>query len=704
MTIEHRPGRQIEIAILVVSGLLLSALLLSDSFRQLAKLFAERKPGLWGEPAWYIFLMYAYGVLVLVFFVNVALIVFKPVHKVTYKRHAAFLVGLTLIRGLFYSAITPPWQSPDEHAHFEYAALLGQLKRVPTLDDLSPDLQRRIAVSMFDHDFWRLIKREPPESAPIGLLPQDGITYYPPTHIVDNRFLYHPQVGQDPPLYYIAPAIPYLGFPQLDPALQLYVMRLTTVLMFVLLIMVVIWIAQRLFYDDMLMIIGVPTLIAFHPMLTYMGGVLNNDVLAAVFTTLLLGVLGIIVQTGLNWQRRLILVGLVLLGLLTKHSTVWTIPLIIGVGLIYESHNVWVRYVTYLIIAGILALTTSLFIPSRQVRYWTSPSSPWKSTAVHIPSPDGAWALRVAGGAFEKGMLEQNLLSQHVIDLRGCEVHLVAQVRTVSGEHRGELVLKDLDHGASFETEFTAGSEWRDVVLRFVIPDDAMNLQVALTSAPGSVIYFDQVAIVDSSAPNAKTEWLRNGSGEQIRTVGEIVLVELSQRIGLSGVVQRFFGSWQDNFKKLLSDPRPIKLGVRSFWGNFGAALLIPLPAWTFKILNYTFGIGLVGLGIYFFKAQIHKEKRVKIEQRWYFLILGAALLWALFETLMPVLSMYGIWTPQGRYLFPVIFPIGVFMMLGWAQLIPCHKHKWLLVAMTLGTIMLDFTSLKLLANYFYGI
>src|SRR5207253_6448087 len=58
-------------------------------------------------------------------------------HAVVARRALAWripllLAVLTLLHGLIYIALLPPWQTPDEPTVFEYAALLGQLGRVPT--------------------------------------------------------------------------------------------------------------------------------------------------------------------------------------------------------------------------------------------------------------------------------------------------------------------------------------------------------------------------------------------------------------------------------------------------------------------------------------------------------------------------------------------------------------------------------------------
>jgi hypothetical protein len=703
---ESKRTRQLRIVAIITSGLLLATVLLARTYVECAAPFAEHKPGLWGEPAWYIVLMLAGEALVVTILINATLIAFGATSRAVYKRHVLLLIGVAVVRGLFYSSITPPWQSPDEHAHFEYAALFGQLRRVPTLDDISPELQQQIVSSMFDHNFWQFIRREPVASPPVGFLSQGGITREPPTHVVDDRYLYYPQVGKDPPLYYIAPAVVYAAFPSLDTALQLYLMRLTTVVTFASLVGVVIWATRQLFGNDMLLAVSIPTLIAFHPMLAHMGSVLNNDVLAALITTTLLGTLVIALRYGMTWRRGIIVAGLVVLGLLTKKSTLWTIPLIGSIGLVdICRRKIWVRYVILAVMVAVLSLSLVLLrIPSEQARYWTPVSSSWGATVTHQPSPDGAYALRVAGGASTEGMLEQRLSAQTALDLRGHTVALSAQVRANSGTRQGELAVVDLDHAARFGTNFTAGPEWRNVTLQFTVPDDALHLQVVLVSTPQSTIYFSQVALTDLSDPNVALELPRNGSAEQVLTLGEIAAVGAGKWLGFGGLVQRLLSSGQTNLVMLSLNSWPIKLAFESFWGNFGAALVVPLPSSVYRVLKYACALSALGIGYGIYESSRGARHPCPTWQQHSLLMLGTTLLLAGFLVSGPLLAGYGRWSPQGRYLFPIIWPIGIFLTTGWALLMPGRRRPWLLIGLTAGMIVLDCTALRQLATYFYGL
>ncbi len=49
-----------------------------------------------------------------------------PIAAPSHRRWLLLLIGLTVVRGLFYLSIFPPFLAPDESAHFEAICLLGQ--------------------------------------------------------------------------------------------------------------------------------------------------------------------------------------------------------------------------------------------------------------------------------------------------------------------------------------------------------------------------------------------------------------------------------------------------------------------------------------------------------------------------------------------------------------------------------------------------
>ena len=81
----------------------------------------------------------------------------------------ALLLSLTLIRGLIYLSVTPPWQSPDETGHFEYAWLIAHLGLLPTEDTLSPPFERELLNSLYEWRYGEYIGRTLPGQMPARL-------------------------------------------------------------------------------------------------------------------------------------------------------------------------------------------------------------------------------------------------------------------------------------------------------------------------------------------------------------------------------------------------------------------------------------------------------------------------------------------------------------------------------------------------------
>jgi len=670
---------------------------------ELGQTLAQHKPGMWANPAWYIVLLAGLALLLMALLSLALWFVLKGV--AVWRSWVAILVALAFVRGLLYATIVPPWQAPDEHAHFEYAALLGELGRVPTQDDISPDLQQRIVKSMFDYDLWRFIKRKPVDAPPVGFLVQGSINRPPATHVVDNRYLYYPQVNTDPPLYYAAPAVVYAFLRGADTATQLYAMRLVSVSMFVGLILAVVWGTKQLCQDDMVLCMSVPVVVLFHPMLTHMGSVLNNDILATLVVTLLLVVLVITLRDGVSLRRGLVLAVLLGLVLFTKPSALWVVVLVGAACLASLVRRWgWVRYLILVasVVVGLLSYC-SLRMPSEQARCWVPISASWTMTVTDKVAFDGEHALRVEGDAQERSALGQVLSAQTALDLRGREVVLTAYVRTPAGENGGgALFVEDMDYGRSFEQDFIANPSWQEVWLRFTVPDDVLHLRVGLAADAGSVLYFDRVTIVDSSAPDAQIACLQDSSGEQVRSLGEVILVELGDRFGLAKPVEWVFTPWLSNLPVLLSSIAVPRFVFRSFWGNFGAALVIPLPPGAYLVLRYMCVVGFLGLCVFVLRVRLTRSWVCRPWQYAALQMLGAAVLVSAFVVSIPWVLKRGEWIPQGRYLLPVVWPVGVLLVLGLDQWVPRCLRRWLLLVVVIGMGLLDFVALRELVLYFH--
>src|SRR5689334_19002324 len=70
----------------------------------------------------------------------------------------ALLFVLALTHGALYAVITPPWQAPDEVAHFEYAWLMGKLGHTLWNENASPELEQALIQSLYDYHAWTYVR------------------------------------------------------------------------------------------------------------------------------------------------------------------------------------------------------------------------------------------------------------------------------------------------------------------------------------------------------------------------------------------------------------------------------------------------------------------------------------------------------------------------------------------------------------------
>jgi len=114
-----------------------------------------------------------------------------------------------------------------------------------------------------------------------------------------------------------------------DITLQLYAVRLVSVLLAALVVVTTFLTAETLFPDDKLLAIGIPSFVVFLPAHTFMTSTVNNDHLAEFFVSLLVFVLVKSFKNGLSLSKAVAIMFLFVLGLLAKRTAVIAIPLII---------------------------------------------------------------------------------------------------------------------------------------------------------------------------------------------------------------------------------------------------------------------------------------------------------------------------------------------------------------------------------------
>lgn len=232
------------------------------------------------------------------------------------------LLGLSLVRGLLYSAIIPPWQAPDEPKHFEYLRTLYEQRRLVGPADISLAVQHRILASMHTHNFWAFwIGAGDPNN------PLNDPDVFASAWAKGNKTGLS-EVGRVPPLYFIIAALSQLLASE-DITVQLYSARLVSIMLGMLVVFIALLTARELFPGDDFLIIGIPFFVAFLPMYTFITSSVHPDSLACLLTSLVLYVIINGFKHGFTWWRTLAIAGLIVLGALAKKTTIITFPIAI---------------------------------------------------------------------------------------------------------------------------------------------------------------------------------------------------------------------------------------------------------------------------------------------------------------------------------------------------------------------------------------
>jgi hypothetical protein len=242
--------------------------------------------------------------------------------ELSYKPILCFLLAAVVARGALYSAIIPPWQSPDESAQFERTkAALTQADWNSTSEN-EPAWHNELVESLFRYHYWDFHWWGPPPkpySAESRL--GDYIVLYQEMYTGENQY------GSRPA--YFLMGLPLLWAGGQDMVVQLYLVRLYTVLMNV----AVVWLAyltsRTLFPDDVFVSLGVPILIAFIPQHTQSFATVNSGNLAELLTTLAFYGLVKGIVAGFSWPR-LLAVFLISVAAMWTKATAYFLVVVLG--------------------------------------------------------------------------------------------------------------------------------------------------------------------------------------------------------------------------------------------------------------------------------------------------------------------------------------------------------------------------------------
>jgi hypothetical protein len=602
---------------------------------------------------------------------------------------AAFLC-VSILRGLAYGALIPPWQAPDEPRHLEYAILLSQKGWFLTRDDLSPDVQGEIITSLLETNFWTLIGRAQPDR--------------PPASFSDDPFLRlsGSSPGHESPLYFVLPALCFKLLPEGDLLTRLYVLRVFSVLLSAAAVCVAGLTAFELFPDDRFLRVAIPAFLAFLPMFTFIGASASDDAFAVLCGSLVTWQLVRVFKRGLSSQSGLVLCGLAILALVAKRTCLFLLPLVLAAAVIYVLwRRVRVRrglrcaaVVTCML--GLLLLALLLSWRGEDAAGWVALRQPSAPTRICPIARSGEHSLYV-----EEGRLLQTIPFNTVRALRGKTVTLEVWTRSAKEGRPGSLVVED-DQERSSE-HFLADAGWTRHEVTHTVALMARSMRVMLgSSAPGEEagqgLYFDDLALHEEGqqGPN----WLRNGSAETPALRMESRLGSVSRYLTLEQLADA-------RSYDLASLKRYVLYGLLTFagfWANFGWLTLPLHPLW-YSLLAVVTVISASGLALW--GAEVLRACRRNgahaLCPRDVILLLFLLGLFLLgLQTALPAIGSQ--WQPQGRYLFPGLVIIATLFAFGLRRL--TRRQEASILTATYVTCLVLFDALCLvgyIVPHYYG-
>jgi hypothetical protein len=576
------------------------------------------------------------------------------------------LIGCYVALGVVASLMIPPWQSPDEPTHFEYARGLTLGTTAET-----PAIQRPIIESFYQYRFWEYRGVQAPRTVPVAFS--------------SLRTLLIRQTDKAP-LYYhlVASAAQWTD----DVTLQLYSMRWLSVLLSASAIPIVYLVAREILPPDRsTLALAAAALVAFLPMYAYIGASVNPDNIGAP-----LGAAAIwLIVRGLRGKQTswMFAAGILctLVAFLARRSTIAMIPWALLVAGSSLAGLAWRRLPHWLVAAGaagcVAAVLVALVWPGSAPAAWAA-SQRWGQARSDRYAYDGRYSMRLALGARQAPVyLLQSLQPAQWHQLAGRSFVLQAAVRSGDTPVAGQIRFRGTTLTFSKDTPlqpaaatkeataaFVATPMWQVVSLPMTLPAVVTGASVTVSLSGAGELYVDQLRLVDP-ASDAPIAIVSNGGGEE-------ALLWWQERFGEDQIVQYLSRILQSARDGVYSSPDALALYPLFLGRLFGS--LIGWFGWmSFRLdQGLVLVVGLAWLACLIALADVWRILHPVDRAR------RGAILWLIVLLLMTTGTilldytsfLYALTFPQGRYLFPILAAIAALLIGGLSQLLPARYDR----------------------------
>ncbi len=239
----------------------------------------------------------------------------------------AVVLIATLLKGLIWSAAIPVGQGPDEPSHVALVQFIGEQHRLPQQGEVyrADELKRLRRLAESDVIEGDSDVRQSFSSSQLGPNELEILALDPNTRKSFDTQMYASAMFV-PPLYHWLASLPYHLVYSTDVLSRVFAMRLTSVLLMVGLVWVSYWVARESFPARPRLWQTVTVVVSFQPMATFLGAVVNSDILLFLLLALATWLIIRAVRRSLTWGIAVGLGVVTGLGLLTK-------PMILAYGL-----------------------------------------------------------------------------------------------------------------------------------------------------------------------------------------------------------------------------------------------------------------------------------------------------------------------------------------------------------------------------------
>lgn len=253
--------------------------------------------------------------------------------NVIQSRREWLLIGLLLLimllKGVLWSLAFPLWQGPDEEDHYNVIQFIGELGRLPDAADTF--LLDEVALSRQLADVGRL-PYEPEQRQAFGATAvgpnEPAFDALPPAARTSTEQGMVGKLNKATPLYYLLASVPYRLWREGNLLERAQIQRLVSLAASVGIVVVAYLTARLLFPTNAAMRLTVPTLVAFHPLLTEITAVTTVDGFYFLCYSLLIYLSVRVLRDGLDWRSGLALGVVFATGVLVKPTLNGYAPLI----------------------------------------------------------------------------------------------------------------------------------------------------------------------------------------------------------------------------------------------------------------------------------------------------------------------------------------------------------------------------------------